>query len=102
MASSLIMLPNIFIVTDKVYAGGYDTPEERNLKLLNNSPFLSWKTWEKPYMSGNNLCRNKHGNVICLSIKNAKKVGAHVYSPQKPSTSLKPQYQYSDRSLNHP
>ncbi|WP_413176314.1 hypothetical protein [Anabaena azotica] len=90
------------MTTNQAYAGGYDDidllpAEEQATKMKSIFSTLSWETWERPYLSENNLCRQKNGDVICLPTDMAKKVGAHIYSPKKstkkvsPSLTVRPQ-----------
>ncbi|MDP5016856.1 hypothetical protein FJR11_21000 [Anabaena sp. UHCC 0187] len=91
--SCLLILAGLFMPINQAHAGGYDdfdslTAEEQMSRLRTLPAVLSWEKWEKPYVSGGDLCRYKNGDVVCLSIclstDMAKKVGAHIYSPKKP------------------
>lgn len=91
--SCLLILVGLSLTTNQAYAGGYDDPglilpEEESVVIIKSIPaILSWDKWEKPYVSGGNLCRRKNSDVVCLPIEMAKKVGVHIYSPKKPKNS---------------
>ncbi len=85
---SLVILTSLSITTNQAHAGSYEDPnpltdEEPTTRLLTLPAVLSWDKWEKPYVSGEDLCRRKNGDVICLPTEIAKKVGVHFYSPKK-------------------
>lgn len=84
--SSLVILTSLSITTNQAYAGGYDDPSlftDENPQLVTVPAVLNWDKWEKPYVSGNNICRQKNGDVICLPKNVAQKLGVHIYSPKK-------------------
>ncbi|BAY64604.1 hypothetical protein NIES22_47030 [Calothrix brevissima NIES-22] len=88
------MLTLLLITANKAHAGGYDDPnlltdEQRASRVGSISAILSWEKWEKPYISGNNLCRTKNGDVICLPLKIGKRLGAHIYTPKKATIAKK-------------
>lgn len=90
ISSSLVILTSLSITANQAYAGGYDDPSlftDKNPKLVTVPAVLNWDKWEKPFVSGKNLCRHKNGDVICLPQDIAKKLGVDVYSPKKTSNS---------------
>jgi hypothetical protein len=85
-------LMSLSMTANKAHAGGYDDPnlltdEERVSNMKTTPTVLSWDKWEKPYVSGDALCRRKNGDVICLPTIMAIKVRAHIYSPPKSNAS---------------
>ncbi|MEH1952283.1 hypothetical protein [Nostoc sp.] len=87
---ALVILTSLFLITDKAHAGGSDDPylsdEERASRVISMPAVLNWDKWENPYISGSSLCRQKNGDVICLSYEMAKKVRADIVSPKKHPT----------------
>lgn len=99
--SSFVILTLLFITANKAHAGGYDDPnilteEELASRVVSLPAILSWEKWEKPYISGNNLCRTKNGDVICLPLEIAKRLGEHIYTPKKVGITTKAKFQYSN------
>ncbi|MDZ7961365.1 MAG: hypothetical protein RMY34_26375 [Aulosira sp. DedQUE10] len=90
LPSGLVILTSLFLITTKAHAGGSDDPylseEARASRVISIPSVLSWNKWEKPYISGSNICRRKNGDVICLPYEMGKKVGANIFSPKKPPT----------------
>jgi len=90
LPSGLIILTSLFLITAKAHAGGYDDPylsdEARASRVISIPSVLNWDKWERPYISGSNICRQKNGDVICLPYQMAKKVGANIFHPKKVPT----------------
>lgn len=94
ISPSLVILTSLSMTTNKAHAGSYPEPivstdEEKVSEVsevseaLTLPAVLSWDKWEKPYVSGADLCRRKNGDIICLPTEIAKKVGVHFYAPKK-------------------
>jgi hypothetical protein len=80
------------LATYPAYAGGSDgalpsdNQEPKTENMINpdaptsqNSPsqqpaVFDWKQWSKPYKVKNLICREHHGNVVCLTPSAAKRV----------------------------
>ena len=70
----LVFLSTSFTLTLEAEAGGIEqsTPEPTTsvatpkLRIWGN-----WEIWSKPYLLNGNICREKVGNLICLTPKQA-------------------------------
>jgi len=43
-----------------------------------NSPLFTWKKWSRPRYSNYGVCRERYGNVICLTPTGAREVNWRV------------------------
>ncbi|MEL6461055.1 MAG: hypothetical protein AAFQ91_22930 [Cyanobacteria bacterium J06621_15] len=43
-----------------------------------DSPLFTWKKWSRPRYSNYGVCRERYGNVICLSPRGAREVNWRI------------------------
>jgi hypothetical protein len=70
------------VLVSKAQAGGYDQPIPSNIspsfaaanEQIRVLSLLNWDKWENPYWLNNNICREREGNIICLSLQIAQQI----------------------------
>lgn len=77
----VLALSTSFTFTLKAEAGGIQQPTPE--PTTSDKPFVfvvatpqlriwgNWEIWSKPYLFNGNICREKAGNLICLTPKQA-------------------------------
>jgi hypothetical protein len=84
LKGSLLLLTSIGVIsfvlnTPKAHAGGGDEPAftDANADLIESTPqnqnvkfipiFFDWSKWQTPTQNDQVVCREKDGNVVCVS-----------------------------------
>jgi hypothetical protein len=79
----VVTLSTSFALTLKADAGGIEQPTPESTITISSKGFISivappkftiwgnWKIWSQPYLLNGNICREKAGNVICLTPQQA-------------------------------
>lgn len=48
-----------------------NTVDQQKPESQRRSLSLNWQQWEPPYQEGDAICRERHGNIVCLTTESA-------------------------------
>ena len=74
----------ILFLGEKAQAGGGDTgnlDSETRPKTINATANIKWEQWSQPYWLNTQICREKAGEIACLSSDTARKFGWNIPAP---------------------
>ncbi|MFB8788415.1 MAG: hypothetical protein U7123_06080 [Potamolinea sp.] len=88
----VVALSTYFTLTLKADAGGIEQPKTETETNTSDKALISavatpkftiwgnWEIWSNPYLLNGNICREKAGNVICLTPQQAKNTRWNITS----------------------